>query len=34
VAFTVAGVPGTALRQIFVSGPEGVKLELQCPSDA
>ncbi len=34
VAFTVAGVPGTALRQIFVNGPEGVKIELQCPSDA
>ena len=34
IAFTHADVPGMNLRQIFVPGPEGVKLELQCPGDA
>jgi catechol 2,3-dioxygenase-like lactoylglutathione lyase family enzyme len=24
-------MPGTGLRQIFVQGPEGVRVELQCP---
>ena len=31
-AFKVADVPGAALRQIFVEGPGGVRLELQCPT--
>lgn len=30
--FRVSETPGTTLRQIFVEGPEGVKLELQCPA--
>ncbi len=30
-AYTEAGIPGTSIRQLFVSGPEGLKLELQCP---
>lgn len=29
----VADVPGLPLRQIFVEGPDGVTLELQCPTD-
>ncbi|MHA1158501.1 MAG: VOC family protein [Alphaproteobacteria bacterium] len=31
VAFSVAEVPGADLKQIFVEGPCGVRLELQCP---
>lgn len=27
-------LPGSTLRQIFVEGPEGIKLELQCPGAA
>lgn len=27
-------MPGTRLRQIFVQGPEGVRVELQCPASA
>lgn len=27
----IAGIPGTGIRQIFVSGPEGAKIELRCP---
>jgi hypothetical protein len=27
----VSVMPGTGLRQIFVQGPEGVRVELQCP---
>lgn len=34
IAFGFADVPGMDLRQIFVEGPEGVKLELQCPGFA
>ena len=30
-AYTEGGIPGTSIRQLFVSGPEGLKLELQCP---
>jgi len=30
-SYTVAGIPGTGIRQLFVLGPEGLKLELQCP---
>ena len=29
--YVVGGIPGTGIRQIFVTGPEGLKLELQCP---
>jgi catechol 2,3-dioxygenase-like lactoylglutathione lyase family enzyme len=31
LSYRVSGIPGTAIRQLFVTGPEGVKLELQCP---
>ena len=24
-------IPGRGMRQIFVSGPEGAMIELQCP---
>jgi catechol 2,3-dioxygenase-like lactoylglutathione lyase family enzyme len=34
IPFRFGDVPGRDLRQIFVEGPEGVKLELQCPGDA
>lgn len=34
LAFRVSEVPGRPLRQIFVEGPDGVTLELQCPSAA
>ncbi len=30
--FTVAEVPGLQLSQIFVEGPCGVRVELQCPT--
>ena len=30
--FTSAEVPGLPLRQIFVPGPDGIRLELQCPT--
>lgn len=26
----VSGVPGTGVRQIFVYGPDGIAIELQC----
>jgi catechol 2,3-dioxygenase-like lactoylglutathione lyase family enzyme len=29
--YTTGGIPGTGIRQLFVFGPEGLKLELQCP---
>ena len=29
--YTVGGIPGTGIRQLFVFGPEGLKLELNCP---
>jgi catechol 2,3-dioxygenase-like lactoylglutathione lyase family enzyme len=32
VPYRTSGVPGMPLRQIFVAGPEAVKLELQCPA--
>lgn len=28
--YKVGGIPGTGIRQLFVSGPEGAKIELQC----
>ncbi|HEX4296816.1 MAG TPA: glyoxalase, partial [Devosia sp.] len=31
IAYTVGGIPGGPIRQLFVSGPEGSRLELQCP---
>ena len=31
--YRVADVPGLPLKQIFVEGPEGVTLELQCPTN-
>ncbi|WP_421724500.1 VOC family protein [Bauldia sp.] len=34
IAYRFSDVPGRDLRQIFVAGPEGIKLELQCPGDA
>lgn len=33
-SYTVGGIPGTGIRQLFVIGPEGLKLELQCPDAA
>lgn len=30
--YRLADVPGLPLKQIFVEGPEGVTLELQCPT--
>lgn len=29
--FRTSVMPGTGLRQIFVQGPEGVRVEMQCP---
>jgi catechol 2,3-dioxygenase-like lactoylglutathione lyase family enzyme len=29
-SYRESAIPGTALRQLFVEGPEGIKLELQC----
>lgn len=31
--YGVGGIPGTGIRQIFVAGPEGAKIELQCPQN-
>lgn len=31
IAYTVQTLPGTEIRQIFVNGPEGLRIELQCP---
>ncbi|MBN9305400.1 MAG: hypothetical protein BGO82_02810 [Devosia sp. 67-54] len=31
LAYTEGGIPGSGIRQLFVSGPEGLKIELQCP---
>lgn len=28
--YFVGGIPGSNVRQIFITGPEGVKIELQC----
>jgi catechol 2,3-dioxygenase-like lactoylglutathione lyase family enzyme len=33
-SYTIGGIPGTGIRQLFVTGPEGLKLELQCPDDS
>ena len=32
--YLIGGIPGTGIRQLFVTGPEGMKLELQCPDAA
>ena len=32
--YITGGIPGTGIRQLFVSGPEGLKIELQCPDKA
>ena len=29
--YVIGGIPGTGIRQLFVTGPERLKLELQCP---
>jgi catechol 2,3-dioxygenase-like lactoylglutathione lyase family enzyme len=29
--FRTSVMPGTGLKQIFVEGPEGIRVELQCP---
>jgi catechol 2,3-dioxygenase-like lactoylglutathione lyase family enzyme len=29
--YVTGGIPGTGIRQLFVTGPEGLKIELQCP---
>jgi catechol 2,3-dioxygenase-like lactoylglutathione lyase family enzyme len=34
VPYTVRTLPGTDVRQIFVNGPEGLRIELQCPPHA
>ena len=31
-SYTIGGIPGGPIRQLFVTGPEGLKLELQCPA--
>lgn len=31
LSYVIGGIPGTGIRQLFVTGPEGLKLELQCP---
>jgi catechol 2,3-dioxygenase-like lactoylglutathione lyase family enzyme len=31
IRYAVGGIPGTGIRQLFVVGPERLKLELQCP---
>lgn len=31
--FKTQAVPGVGFRQVFVTGPEGVKVELQCPGE-
>ena len=32
--YTVSGIPGAPIQQLFVFGPEGIKIELQCPDRA
>ena len=32
--YTIGGIPGGPIRQFFVTGPEGLKVELQCPEVA
>ncbi len=34
VLYKVQTLPGTAIKQIFVDGPEGLRIELQCPPQA
>lgn len=31
-SYHLAGIPGAGIRQIFVAGPDGAKLEMQCPA--
>ena len=33
-SYTIGGIPGGPIRQLFVTGPEGLKVELQCPGAA
>lgn len=30
LTYFIGGIPGTGIRQIFITGPEGIKIELQC----
>lgn len=30
LGYVVGGIPGTGVRQLFVIGPENLKIELQC----
>lgn len=30
IPYRTSGIPGAGIRQIFVTGPEGAKIELQC----
>lgn len=32
--YTEAAIPGTGIRQLFVMGPDGLKVELQCAAPA
>ncbi len=32
IAWRESEIPDTGIRQLFVTGPEGVLIELQCPS--
>jgi catechol 2,3-dioxygenase-like lactoylglutathione lyase family enzyme len=34
IDYVVGGIPGTGIRQLFALGPEGLKIELQCPDPA
>jgi catechol 2,3-dioxygenase-like lactoylglutathione lyase family enzyme len=34
IAYTVQTLPDTSIRQIFIDGPEGLRIELQCPPHA
>jgi catechol 2,3-dioxygenase-like lactoylglutathione lyase family enzyme len=33
-SYVEAGIPGTGIRQLFVNGPDGLKVELQCGETA
>jgi catechol 2,3-dioxygenase-like lactoylglutathione lyase family enzyme len=33
-AFKTQTLPGSTVRQIFLNGPEGIRVELQCQPDA
>lgn len=34
ISFIERDVPGTAIRQVFATGPEGVRVEIQFPAAA